>query len=460
MEFGVVLSSTLLFASPTIAELTDHLAQEHLPAVVAKFKKDLTLTAGDQVSETVAELTALLTQERSLSAPAKCGKGLASAAVDQASDDEIAIIGMACRFPQAPDLQSYWELLRQGGNAVREVPPDHWDWRKHFDENQQSENKSYSRWGGFLDQIDQFDPGFFNVSPREARLMDPQQRLFLEVAWETIEHAGYPAEKLAHTNVGVFVGCSNNSYYERIAPTLTLADHSAGIGNQKAIIANRVSFHLNLRGPSILIDTMCSSSLVATHLACQSLRQGECSAAIVGGVNVLISPEYFVGMSRLKALSPDGSCKAFDHRANGIALGEGAGAVMLKPLSRAIEDGDTIYAVIKGSAVNHGGQANGMTAPNPQAQARLVRDALDAAKVSPQTITYVEAHGTGTPLGDPIEIEGLTEAFRQDTDQLQFCAIGSVKTNIGHLEPAAGIAGLIKVVLSMQHQQIPPFDQF
>jgi glutamate-1-semialdehyde-2,1-aminomutase/malonyl CoA-acyl carrier protein transacylase len=446
--FGISFSPTLLFEYPTIAELTEHLVQVHGPKL-----KEYMPAKGEQ-----SKLSATASEKQPVgtSSSAKVCQRKVEQVNDFVREDDIAVIGMGCRFPQAPDLESFWELLREGKDAVSEVPTDRWDWHTYYDDNPEAANKTYSRWGGFIDGVDQFDPMFFNISPREAKLIDPQQRIFLEVAWETLEHAGYSAERLAQTEVGVFVGCSNNGYYQRIAPALTPLDHAAGIGNQNAIIANRVSFFLNLRGPSILVDTMCSSSLVTLHMACQSLREGECTVALAGGVNILLSPEYYIAMSRMKAHSPDGRCKTFDRRANGIVLGEGAGAVLLKPLGRALEDGDKVYAVIKGSAVNHGGNTNGLTAPNPRSQAEVICRALEVAGVSADSISYVEAHGTGTSLGDPIEIEGLTKAFRKYTNRKQFCAIGSVKTNIGHLEPAAGMAQLLKVILAMQHRQLPP----
>ncbi|HEV2801334.1 MAG TPA: amino acid adenylation domain-containing protein [Pyrinomonadaceae bacterium] len=451
-QFGVTLSPTILFEAPTISELTEHLCQEHKTALTAFMQARAKQTANGATKSSGVEATFEPegggTKAEGVSTPALVE-------TFDARDEDIAIIGMGCRLPQSPDLASFWKLLSDGRDAITEVPRERWDWRDFYDANPDAEKKTYSRWGGFLDDLDKFDPLFFNISPREARLIDPQQRIFLEVAWETLEHAGYSAAKLAEQEVGVFVGSSNNGYYRRIESALTIADHTAGVGNQNAVIANRVSYFLNLHGPSLLVDTMCSSSLVALHLACQSLRQGECTMALAGGVNVLLSPEYFVAMSRMKAHSPDGRCKTFDQSANGIVIGEGAGSVLLKPLSRAVADGDQIFAVIKGSAVNHGGQANGLTAPNPKAHARLVAKAFAAAGVSADTISYVEAHGTGTALGDPIEIEGLTKAFRQHTERTEFCSIGSVKTNIGHLEPAAGISGLIKIILSMQHRQLP-----
>jgi natural product biosynthesis luciferase-like monooxygenase protein len=453
---GVPLSPTILFEAPTVAGLARYFARTH-----GEKLGTLMRNRGQTLTESQTPDGQVNDAQRTYScAEVSQGSAMSGLGHPAVRPGDVAVIGMSCRFPQAPNLQAFWELLRDGKDAVTEVPLDHWDWRPFYDSDPDAGDKTYSRWGGFLNDIDKFDPTFFNISPREARLMDPQQRIFLEVAWETCEHAGYSPERLAEREVGVFVGCSNNSYYHRIAHALTVADHAAGIGNQNAIIANRVSFFLNLHGPSLLIDTMCSSSLVAVHLALQSLRQGECELALAGGVNILLSPEYYVAMSRMKAHSPDGRCKAFDHRANGIVFGEGAGAVLLKPLSSALADNDAIYAVIKGSAVNHGGQTNGLTAPNPNAQARLISRALEMAGATADTISYVEAHGTGTSLGDPIEIEGLTKAFRQHTDRKQFCAIGSVKTNIGHLEPAAGISGLIKVILSMQQGQIPPTLHF
>ncbi|HEX8456607.1 MAG TPA: amino acid adenylation domain-containing protein, partial [Pyrinomonadaceae bacterium] len=462
-QFGVTLSPTILFEAPTINELTEHLCQEHKTIFVAFMQEARArqtsrgATASDGV-EAALESDGVEAQFASRGDETKAViEKTTTARVEtfDARDEDIAVIGMSCRLPQSPDLASFWKLLSEGRDAVTEVPAGRWDWRAFYDANPEAEKKTYSRWGGFLDELDKFDPLFFNISPREARLIDPQQRIFLEVAWETFEHAGYGAAKLTGQEVGIFVGASNNGYYRRIEPALTVADHTAGVGNQNAVIANRVSYFLNLHGPSLVVDTMCSSSLVALHLACQSLRQGECTLALAGGVNVLLSPEYFVAMSRMKAHSPDGRCKTFDQSANGIVIGEGAGSVLLKPLARALADGDQILAVIKGSAVNHGGQANGLTAPNPKAHARLIARALAAAGVSADTISYVEAHGTGTALGDPIEIEGLTKAFRLHTERTQFCAIGSVKTNIGHLEPAAGISGLIKIILSMQHGQLP-----
>ncbi|BAY66478.1 amino acid adenylation domain-containing protein [Calothrix brevissima NIES-22] len=460
-KFGFSISPTLLFEYPTPTELALYLIQGY------KTQLEKYLLGNWEAAKSWAKnaerrqhSVPSLTLESSDRLSNSSGARVVEAASDRIATSDIAVIGMSGRFPQSPDLESFWQLLSAGKNAIAEVPSLRWNLLDWYDKNPDAPNKTYSRWGGFLDGIDQFDPLFFQISPREAELMDPQQRLFLEVAWEALEDAGYSPESFAQTQVGVFVGCSNNGYYQRIAPALNSSDYSAGIGNQNAIIANRVSFLLNLRGPSVLVDTMCSSSLVALHMACRSLHQGECTTALAGGVNILLSPEYYVAMSRMKMHSPNGRCATFDRQADGIVLGEGAGALLLKPLSQALKDGDRIYAVIKGSAVNHDGRTNGITAPNPRSHAEVICQALDAAGISADTISYIEAHGTGTSLGDPIEIEGLTKAFRKYTDRQQFCKIGSVKTNIGHLECAAGIAQVIKVILAMQHRQIPPSLHF
>lgn len=373
-----------------------------------------------------------------------------------AQPGDIAVIGMACRFPQAPDRDAFWQLLSGGRDAVSEIPLERWDWREYFDANPDADGKHYNRWGGFLDEVDQFDPFFFHVSPKEAMLMDPQQRLFLETAWRTLEHAGYAGNALSGQEVGVFAGCTNNYYAKRYPLIKEPEDHYiAAMGNWNAALPNRVSYFLDLHGPSMLVDTLCSSTLVAVHLACDSIRRGECIAAIAGGVNLVLSPDHFIGASKLKAHAPDGRCKAFDHRANGFTSGEGVGAVLLKPLAAALTEGDTVYGVIKGSAFNHDGRTNGIMAPNPQSQTRVIRRALGAAGVSAKSISYVECHGTGTALGDPMEIDGLARAFADDQVGKACCAIGSVKTNIGHLEAAAGAAGLIKVLLSLEHRQLP-----
>ncbi len=370
--------------------------------------------------------------------------------------EPLAIIGLACRFPGAPDLASFWQLLHNGVDAITEVPPDRWDTDSVYDPDPAAPGKLVTRWGGFLQNVDQFDPAFFGISPREAARMDPQQRLLLEVAWEALEHANLVPEQLAGSQTGVFVGISSYDYSRLQYSEPERIDAYAGTGNAHSIAANRMSYVLDLRGPSVAIDTACSSSLVAVHLACQSLRSGESDLVLAGGVNLILSPELTITFSQARMMSPDGRCKTFDADANGYVRGEGCGLVVLKRLSDAVRDGDTIHALVRGSAVNQDGRSNGLTAPNGPAQQAVIRRALVAAGATPAQLGYVEAHGTGTPLGDPIEMQALASVVAEGRAPESPCVVGSVKTNFGHLESAAGIAGLIKVVLAMQHSEIPP----
>jgi acyl transferase domain-containing protein/acyl carrier protein len=371
------------------------------------------------------------------------------------NSEPIAVIGMSGRFPDASDVQSFWELLRQGHDAVTEVPAERWDVNKYYNPNPQAEGTSYSKWGAFLKNLEQFDPLLFRISPREAETMDPQQRIMLELVWETLEIAGYGGKKLADTETGVFIGATYSHYSRENVPYLH-GDAYASLGNSNAILANRLSYFFGWRGPSLTIDTLCSSSLVALHMGVQSLRRGECEQAIVGGVHAGMSLGYYQALSRLGAVSPKGRCRTFDRQADGYVPGEGAGVFILKPLSKALRDRDFIWGLILGSATNHSGRSSGLTVPNSSAQARLIQRALKDANVSADDISYIEAHGTATSLGDPIEVQGLVQAFSSDTQRQQFCAIGSVKSNIGHLEPAAGMAGLFKILLAMKAKQIPP----
>jgi acyl transferase domain-containing protein/acyl carrier protein len=370
--------------------------------------------------------------------------------------EPIAIIGMSCSFPGAKDPEEFWQRLRDGVDAITEVPKERWDLRAFYDPNPDISGKMNTRWGGFLDRVDQFDPHFFGISPREAESIDPQQRLLLEASWEALESAGQAPEKLAGSPCGVFVGISTSDYAHLCVDDLARINAYTGTGNAHSIAANRVSYVLDLRGPSVAIDTACSSSLVAVHLACQSLSSGECDLALAGGVNLILSPELNIAFSQARMMSPGGRCKTFDAKADGYVRGEGCAIVVLKRLSDALRDADSILALLRGSAVNQDGRSNGLTAPNGPAQEALIRQALQNAKVTPAEIGYVETHGTGTALGDPIEFQSLLAVLRRGRAQGQWCAIGSVKTNIGHAEAAAGIAGLIKVVLALQHEEIPP----
>ncbi|MGF1481204.1 MAG: thioester reductase domain-containing protein [Cyanophyceae cyanobacterium] len=370
--------------------------------------------------------------------------------------EPIAIIGMGCRFPGASNPKAFWELLQSGGDAITEVPGNRWDVDAFYASEPATPGKMNTRWGGFLEQVDQFDPGFFNISPREAERLDPQQRLMLEVAWECLEDAGIAPQTLSGSQTGVFIAIGNYDYGRLLAQDLNQISAYDGTGNTLCIAANRLSYLLNLRGPSMVVETACSSSLVAVHVACQSLRQGESELCLVGGVSLMLSPEPTINYSQARMMASDGRCKTFDARADGYVRGEGGGAIALKRLSDALRDGDTVRAVIRGSAVNQDGLSNGLTAPNGPSQQRVIRQALDSAGVAPAQISYVEAHGTGTALGDPIEAEFIQAALREGRQADQPCWIGSVKTNIGHLEAAAGLASLIKVVLALQHREIPP----
>ncbi|MFB1483788.1 SDR family NAD(P)-dependent oxidoreductase [Corallococcus sp. RDP092CA] len=380
-------------------------------------------------------------------------------AAERARTEPIAIIGMGCRFPGGADTpERFWRLLHEGVDAVGEIPPDRWDVDAYYDPNPEAPGKIYTRQGAFVPEPGLFDAAFFGLSPREANSLDPQQRLLLEVTWEALEDAGYAPQQLARSRTGVFIGIGQNDYthLQLLAGDPTRISAYAGTGNGFCFASGRLSHVLGLQGPNMAVDTACSSSLVAVHLASQSLRTGECELAIVGGVQRILAPEITVFLSRTRALAPDGRCKTFDAAADGYGRGEGCGIVVLKRLSRALEAGDRILGVIRGSAVNHDGPSSGFTVPNGEAQQALIREALRSAGVQPSQVSYVEAHGTGTSLGDPIEVRALAAALGEGRSLDQPLLIGSVKTNIGHLEAAAGVAGLIKVVLGLQHQLIPP----
>ena len=374
--------------------------------------------------------------------------------------EAIAVIGVGCRFPGASGPQAYWRLLSTGVDAITEVPADRWRLEDLYDPDPGAPGKMTTRWGGFVREVDGFDPDFFSIPRREAHSMDPQQRLLLEVAWEALEDAGVTKEQLAGSRTGVFVGVATHDYGTLQLRSARAADSYALTGSAGSIAANRLSYFFDLRGPSLAIDTACSSSLVAVHLACRSIASGECDRALVGGVNLMLLPSITVGFSKGGFMSPDGRCRSFDAGANGIVRSEGAGVVMLKPLKAALADRDQIYAVIRGSAVNQDGRSNGLTAPNGEAQASLLAEAYEAARIAPHQVTYVETHGTGTPLGDPIEARALGEVLGRGRDATRPCLIGSVKSNIGHLEAAAGIAGLIKLALCLKHKAIPPSLHF
>lgn len=380
-------------------------------------------------------------------------------AVERARCEPIAVVGMGCRFPGGGDGPSrFWRMLREGVDATRDIPADRWDVDAYYDPDPDRPGKMYVKRGAFLDDIDRFDAAFFGISPRECASMDPQQRLLLEVAWEAIEDAGIPRDRLANRPAGVYVGAMFHDYAHLVAAAgLQHVDTYFGTGNGIAFLAGRLSYHLGLQGPSLVLDTACSSSLVGVHLACQSLRAGETELALACGVNLILSPLSSVIMSRLRALAPDGKCKTFDASADGYARGEGCGVVVLKRLSDARAAGDRIWAVIRGSAVNQDGAGAGITVPNGLAQQAVIRSAMAQAKVTADQIGYIEAHGTGTRLGDPLELRSLWSVLRENRrDPGPPIVVGSLKTNVGHMEGAAGVGSLIKTILAVRHGQIPP----
>ncbi len=373
-----------------------------------------------------------------------------------AAGTDIAVIGMAGRFPKARDLREYWDNLLEGRDCVSEPPADRWDAGAIYDPDPAAAGKTYCRWNGFIPDSDCFDPLFFNISPKEAELMDPQQRLFLEESWHAIENAGYTPEDLAACRTGVYAGVMQSDY----ARSGAALDTQLITGTGNCFLPARVSYFLNLTGPCLAIDTACSSSLVAIHQACQALTNGEIDVALAGGVSVIATPSHNIANARSEMLARDGRCKSFDNAADGFVPSEGAGVLVLKPLKRALEDRDYVYGVIRSSRVNHDGRTNGITAPSAESQAKLIAETYRACGIDPAGIGYVEAHGTGTKLGDPIEFSALTRAFRQFTDKREYCALGSVKSNIGHALAAAGVAGLIKALLCLRYDRLVPTIHF
>jgi myxalamid-type polyketide synthase MxaD len=377
--------------------------------------------------------------------------------MQQTQSEPIAIIGMGCRFPHgANSPQAFWQMLRDGRDGVSEVPPERWDADAYFDPDPQKRGKISTRWGGFLDNVTDFDARFFGISPREAVQMDPQQRLVLEVAWEALEAAGQPPDRLAGSLTGVYLGLLASEYGWLQLQDVAGMDAYSGTGTSHSVASGRLSYFLGLQGPSVTLDTACSSSLVAIHLACQALRAGECHLALAGGVSVMLSPLSLMPFSRMGLLAADGRCKTLDARADGFVGGEGCGMVVLKRLSDAQADGDPILALIRGSAVNQDGRTNVLSAPNGLAQTAVIRQALANARLEPHDISFVEMHGTGTVYGDPIEVDALRDVFGGRPDNGLPCPLGAVKSSIGHTAAAAGVAGVIKTVLALQQKTIPP----
>ena len=459
---AIEFSPTLLFAHNTLAKLQQYLLAEYQAPLMARAGLGNTATASSIDMPVAASAGGR--SEPALLGSQPMSQPAISLPPTQHKPEPVAIIGMDGMFPGAADLAEFWSNLQQGVDPIREIPASRFAWQQHYGSSlgQAKASTTNSKWGGFMPDIEHFDHQFFELSADEALYMDPQQRLFLQTVWKTIESAGYSAAALKSQAIGVFVGVEFSDYKDYLAQHAPRYNAEMVIGNALNMIPNRVSYYFDFTGPSEAVDTACSSSLVALHRAVRSIQSGESSMAIAGGVSVILSPQTMIGTSQLNIYSKDGRCKTFDQDANGYVKGEGVAAVLLKPLSAALRDGDQILAVVKGAAVNHGGRSHSITAPNPAAQARLLVQAYREAGLSAQRVSYLELHGTATNLGDPVEIEGIKAAFSQlaSAEQLLLsalpaCGIGSVKSNIGHLEPAAGIAGLCKVVLAMQAGQLP-----
>ncbi len=384
--------------------------------------------------------------------------GSNSLVTDERTDSAapIAVIGISGRFPGARDVREFWDNLAAGKDSVTEVPLTRWRLEEFYSPDREKPGRSYSKWGGFLSDIDLFDPLFFGISPHEAELMEPIQRLFLMESWKALEDAGYGNRELNGKRCGVFVGSVSDNYMEILRGAQREQEAFSFIGTSPAILSARIAYILNLKGPCLSIDTACSSSGVAIHLACESLRLGTIEMALAGGAALMSTPQFHVWLSQTGMLSPEGKCKTFDEGADGFVPGETVAVLALKRLADAVRDGDHIYGIIRGSGLNQDGKTNGITAPSGPSQTELEIEVYERFGIDPATISYIECHGTGTKLGDPIEIGALTDAFRHFTDKTGFCAVGSVKTNIGHTLTGSGVAGIIKVLLALKHGQLPP----
>lgn len=446
LELEIELEPTLFFEYPNIEELSKYLYQDfkdHLSDKLAISTQDTNESAKPERKLYKDNISENRTKKEN-----RAGE-----------DDDIAIIGMHGLFAESSSLEEFWENIKSGRNLIKEIPLDHWDYRPWFDPDPEVPNKTYCKWGSFINDVDKFDAGFFKISPREADWMDPQLRLLLQSIYATAEDAGY-VNQLRGSDTGVFVGVCFHDYLEMMSEKGVEGDPYIGTGNGQTVTANRVSFYFDLKGPSIAVNTACSSSLFALHSACQAIKNNECKMAFVSGVNLLFASSHYRYFSSIGALSPTGRCHSFDDAADGYVPGEAVASIMLKPLSQAKLDGDQIYGIVKGSAGLHGGYTPSLTAPSVVGEENVLLKAWESAGVEPETITYIEAHGTGTKLGDPIEINSLKKAFKKHTKKKDFCYVGSAKSHIGHVEGASGIAGIIKVIMQMRHQYIPAMPLF
>lgn len=446
-DFGV-LSKTLFLEYKNLTDLAQYFVKNYKERLVSLFEHSLVKHQKTDIKQTiVSRMPAAVKRYNDLSISIQIEA--------DNNEDEIAIIGLSGRFPMSDDIFEYWDNLKQGKDCITEIPNDRWDHSTFYSPERSTKNKTYTKWGGFINDADKFDPLFFNISPLETQIIDPQERIFLENTWHLFEDAGYAPSNLSGHKVGVFVGVMYGQYQLYGAEEM-LKGNMIALGSTYASIPNRVSYFFDFTGPSMAVDSMCSSSLTTIHLACGSIRKGECEMAVAGGVNLTIHPAKYIMLGQGNFASSDGRCRSFGADGDGYVPGEGVGSVLLKPLKKAVEDGDQIYAIVKSSSINHGGKTNGYTVPNPAKQGDLIKETLNKANINPRTIGYIEAHGTGTSLGDPIEISGLKRAFESVSNDKQYCPIGSVKSNIGHLESAAGIAGITKVLLQMKYQTLVP----
>jgi acyl transferase domain-containing protein len=447
------ISKTLFFEYQTLAQLTGYFCQQYWAQCV----QWTGLAQQPAQSNAQAQPHSSQTNQTDMQPQ----KPVLSDAVASGQRAEIAIIGISGMYPGAATLDDFWHNLKTGTNGISEIPSERWSLDGFYQadvEQAVEQGKSYSKWGGFVSQFSQFDPLFFGIAPREAINIDPQERLFLQTAWQAMENAGYTRTLMRQQvkqRVGVFAGITKTGF-NLYGADISLEQEKFYPHTSFSSVANRLSFFLDINGPSMPIDTMCSSSLTAIHEACEHIHRGDCDLAFAGGVNLYLHPSSYIGLCAQQMLSRDGLCKSFGAGGNGFVPGEGVGVALLKPLAAAIADNDHIHGTILATQINHGGKTNGYTVPNPKAQTALIRHTLDKAGISARDVSYIEAHGTGTALGDPIEISGLQQAFAPDSRERGYCKIGSAKSNIGHLEAAAGIAGLSKVLLQMKHRQIAP----
>lgn len=482
-KYQLDITPVLFFDYPSVEEIAKYLASERRDEVLQFYRDSGAPSTSDTAPPAAQPQAQTAVPESHPVATFGGGKGWDPSGLDRQApspaagqdfsvelrfaNDPIAIVGMSGVMPQSEDLDEFWKNLESSTDMITLIPEDRFKWEDYYGDPLKEINKTNSKWGGFMKEVDKFDPLFFGMSPREAGMMDPQQRVFLQTVWKAIEDSGQKVSDLSGTKTGLFVGVATNDYADILRESDAALDGYTASGNSHSVLANRVSFLLNLRGPSAPIDTACSSSLVALHRAIESIHTGSSDMAIVGGVQVNLSPGAFISFGSAGMLSPDGKCKTFDKRANGYVRGEGSGAIFIKRLRDAEADGNHIYAVIKATAENHGGKVTTLTAPNSVAQAELLIDVYEKAQIDPTTVGYIECHGTGTPLGDPIEIQALSKAFSElykkhgkPPATTPHCGLSSVKTNIGHLETAAGIASLIKALLAIKHELIPATIHF